>query len=648
MEKAIVTNPLIDDPTKLKEILGSAPSEPGCYLMIDHSGSILYVGKSKNLKKRVTSYFRKIKDINPKTKLMVAQVNQIEFIVTDTENEALTLESNLIKKNQPYFNVLLKDDKKYPYVCITWSESYPRLFITRRRRGRSNLDRYYGPYVDVKFLRDTIFTIKKLFPMRQRSTPLYKDRTCLNYSIGRCPGVCQEKISSSDYHKIMQKVAMIFQGRNSELIQILKEKMEEFSASLEFEKAAVIRDQLCGIESLSESQKMILPDSSISRDVIAIASDERIASIQIFQMRSGKLVGRLGYTYRAEELDRKIVIQRVIEEHYSLVESVEIPNEIFTQYVLPKNDILQNWLTGLKGNKVNIRTPRRRKNHDLVELVSKNAKLQLTMHQKDQSKNDLALEDIAQLLDLSYAPSRIECFDISHIQGSDAVASQVVFIHGIPAKQHYRKYKIKSSSVSAGHSDDFMAMAEIMRRRFRSWSRLKAECGDIETIKNRKSSTLDLSGLNDWPDLIVIDGGKGQLSSVMEALRELDLDNEINVCSLAKRKEEVYVPGKSRPLQSEPDQLALLLLRQLRDEAHRFAISFHRHLRGNRMHKSSLSLIPGLGPKRIRELLKYFKSIDAIELASTEEISAVPGFGKSIAVEVWKHFHPTEERTSFS
>ena len=615
--------PLLTQPQRLESRLRDIPAEPGCYLMRDGDDRILYVGKSKSLRSRVRSYFRSRHDLSPRIRLMTRQVCEIEFIVTDSEAEALALESNLIKNHQPHFNVLLKDDKKYPYLCITWSEPYPRIFITRRRRFRSPLDRFYGPYVDVGLLRRTLFLVKRVFPLRQRPRPLHPDRTCLNFSIGRCPGVCQEMITSQDYHRTLRKVAMVFQGRSDELQTLLKQQMERYA-----------------------EQKMSLPDSSVSRDVLALASDERVAAVQLFQMRAGKLVGRLGYTADASGLEPGVILQRVIEEHYSQVDSVEIPPELLVQHALPQQGLLEEWLTEQRERKVQIHWPQRRQKADLIELVQRNAEFELLRAKQGQEQQALAMEDLAQLLELSGSPRRIEGYDISHIQGSDAVASQVVFIDGLPAKQHYRKYKIRSSSIRSGHSDDFMAMAEVIRRRFRRWARAKAEGADLVALRQRGGSALQTDGLNDWPDVVMIDGGKGQLSAVMEALRELDLQEELQVCSLAKQREEVFLPGESQPLDSEPDQLGVALLRRLRDEAHRFAVSFHRQQRGERMKRSRLSDIPGLGPKRVKELLAHFHSIDAIQLASIERLSQAPGVGPSLAREIHGFFHPEASEQS--
>ncbi len=646
--------PLLLEPTRLKARLAEIPSEPGCYLMRDGEDRVLYIGKAKVLRNRVRSYFQSGSGHghSPRIRLMVRQVCEIEFIVTDSEAEALALESNLIKQNQPHFNVLLKDDKKYPYLCITWSEAYPRIFITRRRRFRSPLDRFYGPYVDVGLLRRTLGLVKRVFPLRQRPQPLYKDRTCLNYDIGRCPGVCQQKITSEAYHQTLRQVAMVFQGRNDELIDLLNGQMERYAERLDFESAARVRDQIQGLDTLTADQKMSIGDSSVSRDVLAMASNGRVAAVQLFQMRAGKLVGRLGYMADAvapadtadSSTDLGRILQTVIEEHYSQVEGVEIPPELVLQHPLPQQALIADWLGEQRGRKVRLLVPQRQQKADLIELVVRNASYELERAQRSSEQNLLATEDLAQLLDLPVPPRRIEGYDISHIQGSDAVASQVVFIDGLPAKQHYRKYKIQSSTIRSGHSDDFMAMAEIMRRRFRRWSQAKADGADLAALRRGSDSALHTGGMGDWPDVVMIDGGKGQLSAVMEALRELDLHEELVVCSLAKQREEVFLPGAREPLDSEPEQLGVQLLRRLRDEAHRFAVSFHRQQRGERMKRSRLSDIPGLGPRRVKELLAHFRSIDAIQLATVEQIGAAPGMGPALARAVWDYFHPQDEQ----
>ena len=630
---------LINNKELLKSRLSEIPKSSGCYLFKDIDNNLLYIGKSKKLRSRVSSYFNNYSDLTPRLSLMVRQITEIEIIVTDSEYEALNLESNLIKTNKPYFNILLKDDKKYPYLCITWSEKYPRIFITRRRRNRNNLDRYYGPYVDVGLLRRTLFTIKKIFPLRQRPRPVYKDRTCLNYSIGRCPGVCQEVISSDDYKKIMKQVSMIFQGRNDDLEIFLQKKMLQFSNDLDYENAAKIRDQISGLKLLTESQKISIPDSSINRDIFGIVSEKNVASIQIFQMRSGKLIGRIGYSQKLNNEDENLILQKILEEHYMNVEPVEIPSEILIQYNLPKQATIEDWLTELRKKKVKILIPKRNKKHETVEMVLKNAKLELDRILNGIQDNESSIEDLAQILELSEQPKRIEGYDISHIQGSDPVASQVVFIDGIPSKQDYRKYKIKDSNVFVGHSDDFASIYEVIQRRFKKWSRFKESGGDFSILNDKTNSKLDNELLSDWPDLIMIDGGKGQLNAAIKALKELNLEEEVTICSLAKKNEEIFIPGFTKSLDTDENQKGVLLLRRVRDEAHRFALSFHRDKRSKRMNRSQLSQISGLGPSRIRELLEHFKSIDAIRIASKEDLSKVKGLGKNSVNDIYEYFN---------
>ena len=630
---------LINNKELLKSRLSEIPKSSGCYLFKDIDNNLLYIGKSKKLRSRVSSYFNNYSDLTPRLSLMVRQITEIEIIVTDSEYEALNLESNLIKTNKPYFNILLKDDKKYPYLCITWSEKYPRIFITRRRRNRNNLDRYYGPYVDVGLLRRTLFTIKKIFPLRQRPRPVYKDRTCLNYSIGRCPGVCQEVISSDDYKKIMKQVSMIFQGRNDDLEIFLQKKMLQFSNDLDYENAAKIRDQISGLKLLTESQKISIPDSSINRDIFGIVSEKNVASIQIFQMRSGKLIGRIGYSQKLNNEDENLILQKILEEHYMNVEPVEIPSEILIQYNLPKQATIEDWLTDLRKKKVKILIPKRNKKHETVEMVLKNAKLELDRIINGIQDNESSIEDLAQILELSEQPKRIEGYDISHIQGSDPVASQVVFIDGIPSKQDYRKYKIKDPNVFVGHSDDFASIYEVIHRRFKKWSRFKKSGGDFSILNDKTNSKLDNELLSDWPDLIMIDGGKGQLNAAIKALKELNLEEEVTICSLAKKNEEIFIPGFTKSLDTDENQKGVLLLRRVRDEAHRFALSFHRDKRSKRMNRSQLSQISGLGPSRIRELLEHFKSIDAIRIASKEDLSKVKGLGKNSVNDIYEYFN---------
>lgn len=625
MTSAFKTLPLLKEPDRLESRLKEIPPEPGVYFMKDASEQILYIGKSKKLRSRVRSYFRKAQALTPRLDMMVRQVAEIEFIVTDTEAEALALEANLIKQHQPYFNVLLKDDKKYPYLCITWSETYPRIFITRKRRLGQAKDKYYGPYVDTRLLRQTLGLVKRLFPLRQRPKPLFKDRPCLNYDIGRCPGVCQQLVSPQDYRKILQKIAMIFQGRTGELIATLSSQMEQAAEQFNFEQAARLRDQISGLKTLGADQKVALPDDTVSRDAIALAADQQYACVQLFQIRAGRLVGRLGFVADAQSGTPGAILQRILEEHYASADPVEIPSEVLSQHDLPQAEFLADYLSTYKGRKVTILTPQRQMKADLVEMVERNAQYELARTQQFGDRNSQALKDLAEILDLPDIPHRIEGYDISHVQGSDPVASQVVFVEGLPAKQHYRHYKIKNPQVSAGHSDDFASLAEVIRRRFRKYV---------------ADPTLKRLGNPDWPDLIMIDGGKGQLSAVVTVLKDLELLDDLQVVSLAKQREEIFLPGESFPLKTNAEQPGLQLLRRLRDEAHRFAVSFHRQQRTERMRRSRLDEIPGLGYHRQKQLLAAFRSVDYIREAPPEQLATVPTIGPRLAQQIYDYFHP--------
>jgi excinuclease ABC subunit C len=638
--------PLVKELERLENRLKEIPAEPGVYFMKDANERIIYIGKSRKLRSRVRSYFRDSQRLSERIATMVRLVAEIEFIVTDTEAEALALEANLIKQHQPYFNVLLKDDKKYPYVCITWSEDYPRFFITRKRFLGKEKDKFYGPYTDSRLLREILRLCKRIFPLRQRPQPLFKDRPCLNYDLGRCPGVCQSLVSPEEYRKTVQKVAMVFQGRTAELIDILTEQMHKQASDLNFESAARIRDQIAGLKSLSSGEKVSLPNDTVSRDAIALAMDAQHACVQLFQIRAGQLVGRLAFV---AEVPRPLspttpnsqlptpnspiptphfegaVLQRVLEEHYQTAEDVEIPTEILVQHDLVDGEILADVLTQRKGRKVTIVSPQRQMKAELIEMVERNAQYELQRLQKFSDRNSQAVEDLAAILDLPELPHRIEGYDISHIQGSNAVASQVVFIDGMPAKQHYRHYKIKNPTVTIGHSDDFASLAEVIGRRFRKY---------IEDPQ------LQRMGNPDWPDLVMIDGGKGQLSSVVSVLQDMNLLEDLRVVSLAKKREEIFLPGESQPLETEAEQPGVQLLRRLRDEAHRFAVTFHQNQRTNKMRRSRLDEVPGLGHHRQKQLLGHFRSVDYIRQASPQQLAEVPGIGSRLAQEIYDYFHP--------
>jgi excinuclease ABC subunit C len=620
----------------IEQQLAEIPAEPGIYFMKDAIDRILYIGKSKKLRSRVRSYFREGSQHTPRIAMMVSQVTSIEFIVTDSEAEALALEANLIKQHQPHFNVLLKDDKKYPYILITWSEDYPRILFTRNRRSDKGKDKYYGPYTDANLLRNVLYTIKRIFPLRQRPQPLFKDRPCLNYDLGRCPGVCQNLILPEDYRQTVAKVAMIFQGRTGELIETLTAQMQQAAENLEFEQAGLIRDRIHNLAGLNADQKVSLSNDTISRDAIALAADRKTACVQLFQIRAGKLVSRLGFTAEVQSLaedsdtnaaaeDLGAILQRVLEEHYQSADPMEIPLEILVQYPLPDAEMLTSYLSDRKGRKVTLIAPQRQAKAELIEMVERNAIHELSRLQRQTERNLVSLQDLAELLDLPQLPRRIEGFDISHIQGSNAVASQVVFIDGLPAKQYYRHYKIQNPEVQIGHSDDYASHAEIARRRFRIYT------GGVNTDDGN------------FPDLVLIDGGKGQLSAVMAVLAKLNLADKICVLSLAKQREEIFRPDESFPLATTAEQPGVQLLRRVRDESHRFAITFHRQQRSAQQIRSHLDDIPGLGSHRQQQLLAHFHSIDYIRAASIADLTKAPGIGNHTAGEIYRYFHPDRD-----
>lgn len=428
----------------------------------------------------------------------------------------------------------------------------------------------------------------------------------------------------------MLKVAMVFQGRSSELVQSFTEKMELAAANLEFEKAADLRDRIQVLQNLGANQKVSLPDDTVSRDAIALAYDEQHTCIQLFQIRAGRLVGRLAFVADSQSASPEGILQRTLEAHYQNCDPVEIPNEIHTQLELPELEILQAWLSDRKGRKVAIATPQRQLKAELVEMVERNAQYELARIQKQSDRNLQGLEDLAEILNLDHLPHRIEGYDISHIQGSDAVASQVVFVDGIPAKQHYRHYKIRNPDIQSGHSDDFASLAEVIARRFKNHT--------------NPQSPIPSSPEPDFPDLIMIDGGKGQLSSVMKIIDKLGLRDRLTVISLAKKREEIFLPEQSEPLISgDPERAGVQVLRRLRDEAHRFAITFHRKKRSQRMQRSHLDQINGLGHHRQKVLLEKFHSVEYIRQATVEQIAETDGIGKKLAQLIYNHFHPQND-----
>ncbi|NLH46565.1 MAG: excinuclease ABC subunit UvrC [Acholeplasmataceae bacterium] len=593
---------------KLSRALAVLPDRPGVYLMRDDKGKIIYVGKAVVLKNRVRSYFRNLAAHTPKVKAMVAKIDDIETIVTDNELEALILECNLIKEHRPRYNISLKDDKSYPYLKVTVQEQYPRIYVTRRviRDGA----KYYGPYADAGALHATVKLVRELFPLRN-CRKMNPDRPCLQYHIKRCLAPCAGYISSEDYGKMIKAVLMLVEGRTNEVVKDLKQRMKEAAEDYNFEEAARLRDQLHAVDRLNEQQKAVT--SGGDQDAIALASDDTGTCLQIFFVRSGKLVGRDSYFLSAENKETKEeIITAFLKQYY--LDATFVPREILLP-VLPEKDeldLLTEWLTEKAKRKVELLKPQKGLKYELLKMVAENAEKNLAERlrkgQISLKSEEQAAEDLRLALSLLQTLDRIDCFDISHTQGSETVASMVVFRDGKPSKQDYRRYKIRSTE---GKPDDFKSMQEVVYRRYRD--------------------------IKDLPSLVIIDGGKGQLSSALEVIRGLGL-HELPVIGLAKREEEIFVEGAHESILLSKDSDALKLIQRIRDEAHRFAITYHRKLRGKRNLVSILDHIEGIGPKRRQALWKHFGSLEAIKAAALEDLAGVEGMNKAIAQKIYDFF----------
>ncbi len=593
---------------KISRALAVLPDRPGVYLMRDDKGKIIYVGKAVVLKNRVRSYFRNLATHTPKVKAMVAKIDDIETIVTDNELEALILECNLIKEHRPRYNISLKDDKSYPYLKVTVQEQYPRIYVTRRvlRDGA----KYYGPYADAGALHATVKLVRELFPLRN-CRKMNPDRPCLQYHIKRCLAPCAGYISYEDYGKMIKAVLMLVEGRTNEVVKDLKQRMKEAAEDYNFEEAARLRDQLHAVDRLNEQQKAVT--SGGDQDAIALASDDTGTCLQIFFVRSGKLVGRDSYFLSAENNESKEeIITAFLKQYY--LDATFVPREILLPALPEKEelDILTEWLSEKAKRKVELLKPQKGLKYELLKMVAENAEKNLAERlrkgQISLKSEEQAAEDLRLALHLPQTLARMDCFDISHTQGSETVASMVVFRDGKPSKQDYRRYKIRSTE---GKPDDFKSMQEVVYRRYRD--------------------------LKDLPSLVIIDGGKGQLSSALEVIRGLGL-HELPVIGLAKREEEIFVEGAHESILLSKDSDALKLIQRIRDEAHRFAITYHRKLRGKRNLVSILDHIEGIGPKRRQALWKHFGSLEAIKKAETEDLSAVAGMNKATAQKIYDFF----------
>ena len=595
---------------KLDEKLRALPSKPGVYLMKDTANRIIYVGKTRVLRQRIRSYFQKNRQSEPKSLALVKRIHDFDYVVTETEGEALLLENNLIKEHKPRYNVMFRDDKSFPYIMLT-NEAFPRAVVTRKV-GREGA-RYFGPYTNIKGMRRTI-------PLR--TCPSDKqwqsmDRPCLDYYIDRCPGPCKEHISEKDYSKIIEQVSQFLSGKTKNLLKMLKLRMTNASENLQFELAGRLRDQIIAIENTTTRQRVHF-NQEIDIDIIGLVRTDSDVCGAVLQVREGKLIGKEHFflTAPGEATDAEM-IGAFLTQYYLTAQLW--PNQILLNTEPDGIQAFNEWISLKRGSKVNILVPSRGDKAALVRMAVQNAELQLNTYALKRTESRfkrstpapvVALKD---LLKLSNLPRRVESFDISNIQGSDPVASLVSFVDGRPRKSDYRKFKIKEVI----GPNDFAMMQEVVGRRYR---RLLDE--------NRP-----------LPDLILIDGGKGQLSSVRQVLNELGLV-DLPVIGLAKRLEEVYLPGQSEPLVLPRSSPALKMLMQARDEAHRFAVTFHRQQRGKRMTRSALDDIPGVGPKRKMLMIKEVGSVKKIKECSEEDLIAIKGLGKSAARKVFRYFNP--------
>lgn len=547
----------------LAETLRLLPTLPGCYLYHDKTGEIIYVGKAKNLKRRVKSYFNRSLD-TPKLQVLVPQIEKLEYIITNTEVEALILESHLIKKHQPKYNILLKDDKKYPYFLIT-DEDFPRIIITRKRNLNMLKGRYFGPYTDIRAMHSTLDFLKKVFPLKQCKNPKFKDRACIYYQIGRCLAPCQGKVTPDEYKELINKVELFLTGRQTTLMKDLQEQMQKYSDCLQFEKAGRLRDSYFDLQKTLERQKVVYENTKLNEDIISLLSDDGIFAIVILMVREGRLIDKKDFIYTVEDEDRTEFFETFFKEYYSSL-TLEFPDRIVSRELeaLGNKTLYEDWLNILSKKNVKISYGKSKQGQELQRLADKNAEIVLgnakieKMSKLNEDFNEIG-SFLAEKLSLNNFPYRIECYDISHIQGTNTVASMVTFVNGLSKKSAYKKFKIK---LAEGKPDDFLSMQEVLTRR------------------------LMHLGEKNWekPDLIIIDGGKGQLSSVMEIVNGLGVSG-IDFVSLAKRQEEVFLPFCSESVMLPRNSSALFLIQRIRDEAHRFAITYHRNLRSKSMTK---------------------------------------------------------------
>lgn len=617
----------------IDEELKKLPDKPGVYIMKDKDGEIIYVGKAISLKNRVRQYFRSSKNDPPKVKTMVKHIEEFEYIIVDNEVEALILEANLIKKHKPKYNILLRDDKQYPYIKVTTNEKYPRVLKTRRvlKDGA----KYFGPYPSAYAVNDTIDIIRNLYPIRTCNQNLEKNqrktRPCLNYYIGRCLGPCQGNVDEELYNSMIDEIIMFLSGKEDKLIKIIEDKMIKASENLDFESAAKYRDQINSLNTILEKQK-IVSSNLVDQDVIGMAKGVDEVCIQVFFIRTGKVVGRehfiLSDTFNEE---RKEILSSFIKQFY--LGTAYVPKEIFIEEEIDDIEPISRWLSEKRGSKVTIRIPKRGEKSQLMDMVKKNAMDMLNQYGdrflRKQRENQRALEELQQSLGLEKIPNRIEAYDISNTSGISPVGSMVVFEQGEAKKSDYRRFKIQSVNTP----NDYKSMAEILRRRF------------LRGLKEKemvKENQIKLKGFSIFPDLVMIDGGKGQVNIALGVLKELGLN--IPVCGLVKddfhnTRGIIY---DNEEINLDEDSLGFKLIYNIQEEAHRFAISYHRSLRSKKMFKSELDDVKGIGEKRKRELFKHFHTIDNIKKASIEELTKVKGMNRRVAEDLYGHFRNEE------
>ena len=619
---------------------GSIPELPGSYQFKDVHGRVIYVGKASNLRQRLSNYFQDPAQLHPRTAQMVSTAETVEWVTVRNEVEALILEFSLIKQHHPRFNVRLRDDKSYPFLAVTTDEVWPRAVVMRGRTRKGT--RYFGPYPHAYAIRDTLDLLLRTFPIRTCSPGKFNQhnklgRPCLLFHIEKCSGPCVGEVSQVDYSLMVKDFCDFLDGDTDEVIAKLQQDMADASAALEYEKAARLRDRLHSVSKAIEKQQ-IVGEKSEDIDLIGIAQDELEAAIQIFYVRKGRVVGRKGFILdKVEDLSQSGLIDRIIEALYGDEPVLGVPKIILVPDFPLAMATYEEWLSFQRGSKVEIRIPQRGDKRELHELVTRNATEEFVRHRMkrsaDHNARSRALTELQDLLGLPEAPLRIECYDMAHLQGTDYVGSMVVLEDGLPAKREYRRFKVKE----VPGNDDYAAMEEVLTRRFTAY--LEEREQPIETDELTEQPKPRTKRFVYPPQLLLVDGGKGQLAVAERVLKNLGLDLEIPVASLAKRFEEVFIPGQSEPVEVPRGSEALFMLQRIRDEAHRFANSFHRELRDKRMVTSALDGIPGLGEARKKRIVKAFGGVNAVKKASLDDLQGQTWLPEEVALAIFNKFH---------